>query len=161
MSSHHALRKTNLADRSVQGRILLHFISYLLIFVLTSGAFLLFVEMLGGDPRAAWNNFVSRHGPSIAAALVLAPIFIHDLCRLTNRFAGPMVRLRRAMRELADGNEVEPIEFRKHDFWREFAADFNRVAERLRAAERVNRNSAADGDSEVAPDDSSVELMSH
>jgi len=42
-----------------------------------------------------------------------------------------MVRVRRAMSSLAQGDEVAPIQFRNGDFWKEFATDFNRVIERL------------------------------
>jgi hypothetical protein len=39
---------------------------------------------------------------------------------------------------------VEPIHFRDHDFWKDLATDFNRVAARVRAAE----THAIDADSE-------------
>ena len=45
-----------------------------------------------------------------------------------------MVRLRRAMRGLAEGREVSPIQFRKHDFWKELATDFNRVVQRVQSS---------------------------
>ena len=53
-----------------------------------------------------------------------------DCLRLSNRFAGPMVRLRVAMQGLANGEPVKPVKLRDGDFWCEFAADFNRVLAR-------------------------------
>jgi len=129
------LRKNHFCDRSVQGALLLHAGAYWLAYLVTATALVLFVELLSGDPRRAWANTLHRHGPSALAMLVLAPIFLRDLCRLSNRFAGPIVRLRWALRELADGNEVPPIQFRDRDFWKELAADFNRAAQRLHAAQ--------------------------
>ncbi|MCH7729704.1 MAG: hypothetical protein IH991_25015, partial [Planctomycetes bacterium] len=79
------------------------------------------------------NNLFLRYGPTMLAMLVLAPIFIRDLCKMSNRFVGPMARLRRAMHDLANGSEVSPIHFRKRDFWQEMAHDFNRIAKQIQS----------------------------
>jgi hypothetical protein len=71
------------------------------------------------------------YGPAMIASLVLLPLVIIDVLRVSNRFAGPLLRLRRSMRALARGEEVGPIEFRGGDFWREFAEEFNAVAIRM------------------------------
>jgi hypothetical protein len=39
--------------------------------------------------------------------------------------------LRRSMRELANGKDVDPIEFRDADFWPEVAQEFNAVRARM------------------------------
>ena len=83
---------------------------------------------------------IGRHSPTVLAVLVLAPIFLRDLCKLTNRFAGPLVRLRRAMKDLADGREVAPIHFREGDFWQDLADDFNRAAERVQSVETASEH---------------------
>ena len=98
------------------------------------------IELLAGDPRDAGKNLLARHGPTLLAVLALAPILIRDLCRLTNRFAGPMVRLRRAMHDLAEGREVSPIHFRERDFWKDLVIDFNRVVERVQSTNAVEEN---------------------
>jgi hypothetical protein len=128
------IRKKHFVDQSVQGTILLRLVLHWVLFVVTAGLFLYFVELLGGAPRNAGKNLVSRHGPTVLAVLALAPIFLNDLCKLTNRFAGPMVRLRRAMHDLAQGREVAPVHFRDRDFWKELAVDFNRVVERVQTS---------------------------
>ena len=127
-------RKRQFIDRAVQGTMLLHIVGHWMCFLFTAGALLLFVEMLNGEPRDVWKNLLSRHAPTVLAMLMLTPIFIYDLCKLSNRFAGPMVRLRRAMRDLAEGREVSPIHFRERDFWKDVAVDFNRVAERVQTS---------------------------
>ena len=133
-------RKRLFVDRSVQGAILLRLIIHWVLFLFAAGAFLYFIELLGGSPRDAGKNMVSRHAPTVLAVLVLAPIFLRDLCKLTNRFAGPMVRLRRAMHDLAEGREGASIHFRDGDFWDELAVDFNRIVERVQAAENEVAN---------------------
>jgi hypothetical protein len=128
------LRRRYFTDRAIQGSVLLHVTGYWLVFLFAAAAFLLFSEMLSGDPRDAWQNLPRRYGPTALAVLVLGPIFLRDLCKLTNRFTGPMARLRRAMRDLAEGREVAPIHFRNGDFCQDLASDFNRVIERMQAA---------------------------
>jgi nitrogen fixation/metabolism regulation signal transduction histidine kinase len=54
-----------------------------------------------------------------------------DFVQFTNRFAGPVLRLRAAMRQVARGEAAPPLSFRDDDFWQELAADFNRIAARL------------------------------
>ena len=128
-------RKKHFVDWSVQGAILLRLILHWALFVFAAGAFLYFIELVGGAPRNAGKILVARHGPTVLAVLVLAPIFLRDLCKLTNRFAGPMVRLRRAMHDLAEGRDVAPIQIRDGDFWGELAVDFDRVVDRVRCTD--------------------------
>ena len=42
-------------------------------------------------------------------ALALLPLVVVDVLRLSNRFVGPLLRLRRSLRQLARGEYVEPI----------------------------------------------------
>ena len=46
-----------------------------------------------------------------------------------------MIRLRRALHDLANGREVAPIHFRKRDFWQEMANDFNRIAKQIQSTD--------------------------
>lgn len=121
-------------DGAVQGALLRRLLMHWAVMLGAVGAFLYFVELLGADPQRAAVNVLRRHGPSVVALLALVPVFVVDLFRLTNRFAGPMVRLRRAMQALGRGEQVKPIEFREGDFWQELAADFNRVIRRVETA---------------------------
>jgi len=134
MSALKKTRNTYFSDRAVQGTVLLHIAMHWLMFLFTVGAFLLFIEAVSGEPSDAWQNMLRRHGPSIVVVLVLVPIYIRELCKLTNRFAGPMVRIRRAMHDLAEGRQVAPIHFRPGDFWQDLATDFNQVAQRVQGS---------------------------
>ncbi len=124
-------RKKTYVDKNVQGAILMRLVMHWSLFLIAGAAFLYFIELLGPAPHEAGKNVLNRHAPTVLVVLALAPIFLRDLSRLTNRFAGPMVRLRAALRELAEGGDVAPIKFRDHDFWKEIADDFNRVLERV------------------------------
>jgi aconitase B len=63
--------------------------------------------------------------------LTLMPAFLLDVVRFSNRFAGPIVRLRRFLRELGENGEVPPLKFRDDDFWMEIAKEFNVCRERI------------------------------
>lgn len=85
-------------------------------------------------PRMFYTHFDDmwfHYGAALIASFILLPMVMVDIIRLSNRFAGPLVRLRRAMRALAQGEEVEPIHFRDSDFWQEFADEFNAIAARM------------------------------
>ena len=71
------------------------------------------------------------YGPAAIASFLLLPLVILDTIRFSNRFVGPMLRMQRSMRDLARGEEVEPIEFRGSDFWQDFANEFNAVRARM------------------------------
>ena len=98
--------------------------------------------MLGFGLLFAWESLVigvslplsvaaeqiwARYSPALAVLVLLLPILIYDALRFSNRFAGPVYRLRRAMRELAQGENVQPLSLRKRDFLKEMAEEFNRL----------------------------------
>ena len=121
-------------DPQVQGalwrRLVLHWVAY------TAVATLLVVGLEWmSDPfrpmreiaTAAWWTY----GPVLLVLACLIPIFVYDSIRLSHRFAGPVFRLRQVIHSLATGARTERIEFRDNDFWKEIAADMNRVIDRL------------------------------
>ena len=68
---------------------------------------------------------------AVASTLCILPLAVYDVIRMSHRFAGPMLRFRRAMRDLGNGEHVEPLRFREGDFWQELATEFNAVLQRV------------------------------
>ena len=102
--------------------------------LLTLSLMLLCWRILTGPARLFYTHFDDMwyyYGSALVASFLLLPIVLVDIVRLSNRFAGPLVRLRRSMRALARGEVVQPIHFRGSDFWQEFADEFNAIAARL------------------------------
>ncbi|MGI9456341.1 MAG: hypothetical protein ACR2NU_07250, partial [Aeoliella sp.] len=64
----------------------------------------------------------------------MLPLAILHILRFTHRFAGPIVRLRRSMRELAAGEAPPRLKFRDLDYWQELADDYNSLADALTEA---------------------------
>lgn len=77
------------------------------------------------------------------ASLLFLPMVIYDMVRLSNRLVGPILRLRAAMRGVAQGRPAAAMSFRDGDFWRDFAGEFNSVADRIAMLERALRAAEA------------------
>lgn len=69
----------------------------------------------------------------LAVAALLGAVFIWDAVRMLHRVVGPLVRIRRAIRAVAAGEEVAPVKLREGDHLQELKDDFN---EMLRALQR-------------------------
>ena len=131
-------------DQEVQSalvrRLLLHW--FLFIFV-TFG----FVGLLQGcieHPSESVSELISyvlsRNALGIVAGVALIPVFVWDTIRATNRFAGPITRLRGMLRSLAEGKEESAMSLRSGDYWKELANEFNAAIAGLRG-QRARRQS--------------------
>jgi hypothetical protein len=129
-----SLRKHLFVDPKVQGALVARVITYWAVCLVTITLMLLCWRIVTGPARMFYTHLDDmwfQYGPAVIASLLLLPLVIVDIIRLSNRFAGPLVRLRRSMRALARGEHVQPIKFRQGDFWQEFADEFNAVAARV------------------------------
>lgn len=135
-------RKFRVVDQRVQGALLrracLHWCSFLLLSVaVTTG-----LGILTGDPSRPISNQIMdiaavNFWPFLTLVAML-PMFLVDTVRLSARFAGPMVRLRRQMERLAQENDTSPIHFREGDFWISFADQYNEIVDRyMHQEERI------------------------
>jgi len=128
-------RARKYVDRNVQGGLLTRMAIHWGVFFFTS-AFAYIVIQAIVSPNG--TSFLQRIQSSITEfsllgllMLTLMPAFLLDVVRFSNRFAGPIVRLRRFMRELGENGEVPPLKFRDDDFWMEIANEFNVCRERI------------------------------
>ena len=134
MSQKKQIRKHIFVDAKVQGALVLRVAMYWVFCLLSLSLMLLCWRIFTGPARLFYTHFADMwyyYGPALVASFLLLPIVLVDIVRVSNRFAGPLVRLRRSMRALARGEEVQPIHFRGRDFWQEFADEFNAIAARL------------------------------
>ena len=125
-------RRKLFVDPKVQGTLLFRAFIYWGFCLLALATMLLCWQVATGPTRlfylhvdAMWRYF----GPAVIGSMLLLPIVLVDIIRVSNRFAGPVYRLRRAMRQLAQGEEFQPIHFRDNDFWQDFANEFNALAQ--------------------------------
>lgn len=124
-----------LVDGSVQwalvGQSLVHWLYHILVTILL----LALLQVLLGGVFKTWSEHWETIWPlalSVSVSmLVLLPKFIYDSLELSSRFAGPVTRLRRVLRDVAAGKPFQPVRFRGSDFWNDMAQEFNTAVERL------------------------------
>lgn len=73
---------------------------------------------------------------------LLLPKFIYDWFHFSHRFLGPVERVRRVLRDLADGKAHTEVHFRKNDFFREMANELNSAVEALTKGKSLDRAAA-------------------
>ena len=144
------LRQQLLIDRAVQQPVLqrtaLYSASAALYFVV-----IMFFGAAEQAPDQVWHETLLQcldeavyWAPGI---MLLAPVIVYDVLTLTNRFAGPVFRLRREMQRMVKHEECNAINFRDGDYWMEMADLFNQIREEMlelretkNAAERAIAN---------------------
>lgn len=119
-------------------RVFLHWVAFL-ICLLTIG---IVVRVLFAAGSASMGT-VLREGLTsqlsiLLVMVLLLPMFLRDTLKMSNRFAGPMHRLRTQLRNLATDQPATNISFRLGDFWQEVPSDFNHVLGQLNRLKEEN-----------------------
>jgi len=127
-------RSKKFIDANVQGslarRIIFHWLLFLMVAALAS--FILQVLSNPFRPLAAhFRDIWWTHGPFLLVLLFLLPVFVVDSIKLSHRFAGPIYNLRRAMRDIVQGQSPRKLKFRRHDFWHDVAEEYNAMLLKL------------------------------
>jgi hypothetical protein len=131
-------RRQFIVDSTLQGALLSRCVLYWSMCLAAVFVSLLCWDAAVGPPQTFNDRIANiwiKYSPAMLFVAALTPIMAFDFIRLSNRFAGPLVRLRRTMRDLGQGESVEPVVLRRSDFWREFADEFNAVITRVRQLE--------------------------
>lgn len=127
-------RSKALVDSEVQGGILRKVaVHWVLLFVCNTMALAIWLRLFEA-PDVTWSETFqecwSRFLPFFVVTCALIPAFVWDTLKLTNRFAGPISRLRQTLRDASQGKAVKPLHFRTNDYWAEIASNFNLVMDR-------------------------------
>ena len=134
------LRKRIFVDSEVQGALVRRVIAHWAAFAATLAVILGAVQFFA-NPLASFDEhlalFPRRHGLTFITLVLLLPAFLWDTARLSHRFSGPVLRLRRMMKELASGEDPGELRFRDGDFWMELGDHFNGIRSRLVQAGEV------------------------
>ncbi len=137
MSKH--LRKRKFVDRDVQGRLVAAALKYwtMSLLIVAGLSIVGWVFVYPGIGTFLTSNspgttYVPMFVAAMVVAILMVPVAVVDLIRQSHRFAGPIVRLRRAMSELSAGGDPGPLEFRDNDYWHDLAAQFNAVRDHVR-----------------------------
>ena len=146
-------RRRALVDPEVQGGVLRKIaIHWVLFFICNALAMMIWIRLFE-QPDADWGqtfgDTLLRFLPFFIITMALIPAFVWDTLKLTNRFAGPILRLRSALADASAGRAVSPLHFRTNDFWQEIAENFNSVMRR----HDVELDPRADPDDSLSSDD--------
>lgn len=148
-------RRIYMIDKKVQGALLMRAARYWMLSIVVVGVLTMlgwiFVSPGLGVLMGLREQIPSLFGGvmvALACSLAVLPIILYDMTKLTNRFAGPMYRLKRAMQQAAAGEPVDDVIFRDDDYWQEIADAFNRLKDRLPQAEGVSAAGHTDEDEE-------------
>lgn len=132
-------RHKQLVDPDVQLGILRKIAVHWSIFFVCNAVALMIWIRLFEQPDAGWGqtfaDTLRRFMPFFIITMALIPAFVWDTLKLTNRFAGPILRLRNALADASEGRAVSPLRFRSNDFWKEIAEEFNQALIRAEQVE--------------------------
>jgi sensor histidine kinase YesM len=145
-------RKRYFVDRKVQGALLVRtFFYWLFCFAAITIMLLIWRSLAAAEPF--WMQLDEvwfRHAPIAIVSVLLLPLVLVDVVRTSNRFAGPMYRMRKHMRAIMNGQQVGPLKFREHDYLIEFADEFNAMLKFIREHPQVEDAHASSDDSSSA-----------
>lgn len=137
-------RSHTVIDREVQyGVVKTVAIHWVALFACNSIALVIWVGLFE-QPDLSWKQTLSdsfhRFLPFFIISAVLIPAFVLDTLKLTNRFAGPISRLRAEIENAAEGRPINRLTFRNNDYWHEVADGFNALVERAGASLQGSQN---------------------
>jgi hypothetical protein len=142
-------RRLILVDRRVKWAIVWQSVLHWVAHTLVAAIYLTLLELLLGGLKP-WSEHWRTIWPLVASLLLslllLLPKFIYDSLQLSNRFVGPVSRLRCVLRELAEGKPLKPVTFRKDDYWQEMAGELNRAVEALTKQRSAAETATTDDD---------------
>lgn len=123
-------------NRRAQGRLLLRFLGYWLVyhFVLIH-TLLIFdfvrarIELMNSGINIPfgelYSTFWAKYYPLAISALLLLPFLLYDVVKSTHRIVGPLVRFENIFKKLQAGERIENVKLRKNDLLDDFARAFN------------------------------------
>jgi hypothetical protein len=126
-------RKIEYVDPEVQGALARQLALHWGMFLVIASVLVIGLKWMSNPFTPLGEHLIDAwwtYSPVLVVFVCLTPVFVFDSVKLSNRFTGPVMRLRKAIRELADGAKPRKIDLRDGDFWKDVASDFNRVIER-------------------------------
>ncbi|KLU01999.1 hypothetical protein RISK_005954 [Rhodopirellula islandica] len=153
------LRQQLLIDSDVQVALILRAVLYGTACVTYFVVIQFFTQSMIHPGVATADLFLSLTDEAIywvPGLLVLGPLMIYDVLKVSNRFAGPIFSMRREMQNLIDGKEGRNISFRNDDHWSAMAMQFNTIREEvLELRAKLGEEAGAAEDEDIDEEDDS------
>ncbi len=78
---------------------------------------------------------VTQYWPVVLMMFIMLPVVLYDVNRFSNRFAGPIYRVRKELEKFEETGQIPKIKFREKDYWQDLAVQMNIVSEHMRQLE--------------------------
>ncbi len=124
---------------SIALRIVGHWLLFLVCLIFVGGMVRMMASAGTLSFNESWKAALVAQVPILGVMFVMLPVFLRDTLKMSNRFAGPMFRLRTSLKALCQQGTTPPIQFREGDFWQEVATDFNTVLGQMEALQKENQ----------------------
>jgi hypothetical protein len=127
-------RKQIYVSGSIQGTVIGRFAVYWVGYHMTLWHGMLLYGFLRGNllrsgaGMSFWDYYVKFFQVNysiLLCAAAICPILLWDTLRVTHRIAGPVVRFKKALKQLSRGENVQPIKLRDGDLMGELQDAFN------------------------------------
>lgn len=121
-------RKNLFVDPKVQSALAIRLTVHWVLFAALLSAISITVKWFSNpfQPLSGlFSGFLHEQWPVLLTMALLLPAFIYDSLKLSNRFAGPIIRFRKTIQSIAETGKPRHLKFRKGDFWHNLANEFN------------------------------------
>jgi hypothetical protein len=148
-------RRRFLIDAAVQLGLLRRLALYAVYCIITAVMLVFFWRLLAEGEARPHQHLIAAIvdiAPLLLALMAILPFVAWDLLKLTNRFAGPVYRVRVTLECLARGETIRPVKFRDGDFWVDLAPLLNLVALELGQLQESQTPAPAEEDRSDATD---------
>lgn len=153
MSKHRFRRRKLWVDSRIQGAIIVRLLTYYLACGITATCMLVAwrvaVHGTQGGLQQHLGVLWTQLGPGALSLVLLLPMVVFDAVRLSHRFTGPMIRIRKSMQRAAKGEKVESIKLRETDYWQDIADDLNALLEEFNALKPGSSDSTPSREEQV------------
>ena len=157
MAAKDSRRKKEFVNKKIQGKLLVRLAVYWIVYhVMLWHAMFLYRfmhyrgELLAGGRSLSfsqlYSQFVETHFSLIVCAVLVFPVILWDMLKLTHKVAGPLVRFQHALRQLGRGEYVERISLRKGDLLTDYQDAFNEFLDQTQQRESSSMPATATGD---------------
>lgn len=146
--NHETIRRTLFIDTEVQAALLFRIGMYGVALTSYFAITLICTQWMGQPDRGFIESLVQCYEDIaywLPGFFVLLPIAFHDFLKMSNQFAGPIVRLRREMALLIENKSERPITFRTEDYWADLSSSYNQIRGELLRLRRQLSDMEAQG----------------
>ncbi len=88
------------------------------------------------DVFSVWED----HWPILVCFTLMLPFVLNDLLRFSNRFSGPIFRLKRELQQFQETGKSVQISLREKDYWKDVVESFCELTQRIESLEKQIAN---------------------